>query len=183
MARPGGKSKGGAPRPDPVSDLERDAARELGGRRGPPVGPGNPGGDGGGAPTPPADGGHPAGAGPLRSEVVLDAARSLRGKVVDALGGYHQAGYLITGHKHWKDIPQDRRVAAADPIAEAIVHMPAAAQASILQGLAWSSLVLVAAEMLVAPAVVSYKLKREERKAAAEKKSKEEAAARGADQQ
>lgn len=99
--------------------------------------------------------------------------------MVDALRGYHELGFALTGHAHWRAIKEERREAGAQSLARVIITLPAGVQASILVGLAWSSVALVSFEMFGAPVLASLKVKRDERKKAAEEKKAKEAAASG----
>lgn len=97
----------------------------------------------------------------------------LRGQVVDALRGYHDLGFAVTGHQHWKEIKEDRRESAADTLSRCVAGLPPTIQASVLLALAWGSVAVVSVEMFAAPVVKSMRVKREEKKKAAEKVEKE----------
>lgn len=99
----------------------------------------------------------------------------LRSQVVDSIRGYHELGFALTGHEHWRGFKPERREAAADSLTRVIERMPPNVQASLLIALAWGSVGLVSFEVLVAPAVASVKISRAEKKKAADaaKKGKE----------
>jgi len=92
----------------------------------------------------------------------------LRGQVVDALRGYHELGFAVTGHEHWRAIKQDRRESAADSLSRCVAGLPPKVQASILLALAWASVGVVSVEMFAAPVYASLKVNAAKKKAAAD---------------
>lgn len=168
MAKKPGKTSGGAERGDGALAIEERARRMLGGRPGRPAGSGGAGGTGE-VPAPlGGDPGQPSSDVPARAGVPIDAGALLHGALVDALHGYHQAGFAFTGHQHWQDIKPARREAAASSLSRVVEKLPPKMQGVVLAGLAWSSVAVVSYEVLAAPVLESLKIKAEERKAAAE---------------
>lgn len=108
-------------------------------------------GDAGGAPTSPA----------------FDLARDVYMGAVDAVRGYREIGFAVTGHDHWKKISDERVEAGARAVVDAMAKMPPESAAKIMAGLVWSRFLFVGAEVFVMPVVKSLRLNKEGKQAAA----------------
>lgn len=173
MARKTSSKVGSATERDQrLAAIERDARFVVsGGSRG-VVGSGDAGGKAVGDPIPGAHLGKSPDAGKTPVDPVQVAAAALRASVVDALHGYHEFGFALTGHEHWREIKDAQRDRAADPFARVIGSLPPEQMASVLNTLAYASVVLVGFEMLAVPVVASVKIKREEKKKKSEVEKK-----------
>ncbi len=166
------------------ADPRRDAAVALSGRIKRAKRPGRPGKPSGVQPTeiipPENNAGRAAGDAPPAGGGAggpgVDLAGILNLRCMDAINGYRNVGYFLTGHAHWKAISAERVEAGARTMVDLIARMPEAAQIALVNSLCYTAIIAVAGEIFVAPAVVSLQINRAAKakaKADAEKKEKE----------
>lgn len=94
--------------------------------------------------------------------VIVDPCR-------DALVGYRELGFFVTGHEHWKPPRPERMEAGARCMADILSKASPETRASIIAGLVWLRVLAVGYDVVGAPVVESYRVwsKRKEQEAAA----------------
>jgi len=165
--------------PPPASDgpYERGSAiakvklkaQRLGLRRGPgrPLGGGGKNRPEGGGGAGDSNGEQPSGPGGNGGDPKVDAARDLYGLAVDAVKGYREIGFAVTGHEHWKQIKPERLDAGARALVDVVAKLPPGAQASVLSSLAYARIAVVGWEVFGEPIARTRKVKQTEAEEAA----------------
>lgn len=90
---------------------------------------------------------------------------------MDALKGYRELGYFVTGHEHWVQLPPERLDAGARCMGDILAKASPAVQASVLQALVWLRVLAVGGEVVVSPVLASWKLAKEKKLADAKPKA------------
>jgi hypothetical protein len=95
----------------------------------------------------------------------LDMQTFLTAPCLDALKGYRELGFFVTGHEHWKPSDPARMEAGARCMADILAKASPETRAEIIAGLVWLRVVAVGYDVVAAPIVVSAKRWNEEKKA------------------